>query len=246
MKNGSNETRPSAKRFYEAVATEASAKGWRILLDGRVVKTPKRAELQLPTAPLADAVAGEWRAQGLQIDPASMPLTKLSNTAIDAVTPNLAAVAEDVLNFAARDLICYRAKAPESLVERQSACWDPLLDWAEQHHGVRLITTEGIMPVDQPPESLAALAASVARLDSFALAALHVMTTLTGSAILALAHVADRLSLEECWAAAHVDEDYQIGHWGEDAEARRRRGLRFADMRAASEFFRLSRLVVRL
>ncbi len=49
------------------------------------------------------------------------------------------------------------------------------------------------------------------------------MTTLTGSAILALAHVADRLSLEQSWAAAHVDEDYQIGNWGEDADARKRR-----------------------
>jgi chaperone required for assembly of F1-ATPase len=241
MKNGSNETGVRAKRFYEAVATEATAGGWRILLDGRVVKTPKRAELLLPVAALADAVAAEWRAQGPQIDPPSMPLTKLSNTAIDAVTPNLPAVAEDALSFAARDLICYRAKAPESLVGLQAACWDPLLAWAEQHHGARLIATEGIMPVDQPPDSLAALAAALARFDPFALTGLHVMTTLTGSAVLALAHVAGRLSLEECWAAAHVDEDYQVEHWGEDADARKRRDLRFADMRAASEFFRLSR-----
>lgn len=242
MKNGSNETGARAKRFYGAVTTEATAGGWRILLDGRVVKTPKRAELLLPAAALAEAAAAEWRAQGPQIDPASMPLTKLSNTAIDAVTPNFAAVAEDVLSFAARDLICYRAKAPESLTERQTACWDPLLAWAEQHHGAKLIATEGIMPLDQPPASLAALAAALAPLDPFALAALHVMTALTGSAVLALAHVAGRLPLEECWAAAHVDEDYQTGHWGEDAEARKRRGQRFADMRAASDFFRLSRL----
>ncbi len=87
-----------------------------------------------------------------------MPLTKLSNTAIDAVTPKLAAVAEDVLSFAGRDLICYRAKAPETLVELQSACWDPLLAWAEQHYRARLVATEGIMPVDQPPDSLARLA----------------------------------------------------------------------------------------
>lgn len=243
MKNGSNETGARAKRFYQVVATEATADGWRILLDGRVVKTPRRAELLLPTAALAEALAGEWRTQGAQIDPASMLLTKLSNTAIDAVTPNLAAVAENVLSFAARDLICYRAQAPESLVEFQSTCWDPLLAWAEQHYRARLTATEGIMPVDQPPASLAALATSLARLDPFALTSLHVMTTLTGSAILALAHIEGRLSLEKSWAAAHVDEDYQIGHWGEDADARKRRALRFADFTGASEFFRLSRQV---
>jgi len=241
MKNGSNESGARPKRFYEAVAAEATSGGWRILLDGRVVKTPKRGELLLPVPALAEAVATEWRAQGPQIDPPSMPLTKLANTAIDAVTLNLAAVAEDVLSFAARDLLCYRATAPESLAGRQAACWDPLLSWAEQHYGARLIATAGIMPVDQPPESLAALRAAVARLDPFALTALHLMTTLTGSAVLPLAHLAGRLSLEEGWAAAHIEEDYQIGHWGEDAEARKRRELRFADMHAASEFFRLSR-----
>ena len=241
MKNGSNETGARAKRFYEAVATEARTDGWRILLDGRVVKTPKRADLLLPTEPLAEAVAAEWRAQGPQIDPASMPLTKLANSAIDAVTPNLAAVAEDAGSFAARDLICYRAKAPESLVERQAASWDPLLAWVEQHHGATLIATKGIMPLDQPPESLAAIATVLSRFDPFALTALHIMTTLTGSAVLTLAHVAGRQSLEECWAAAHVDEDYQIAHWGEDAEASKRRALRFADFSAASEFLHLSR-----
>jgi chaperone required for assembly of F1-ATPase len=240
MKNGSNETGPLAKRFYAAVSPEATGAGWRILLDGRVVKTPKRAELLLPTLALAEAVAEEWRAQGAQIAPASMPLTKLANTALDAVAANLAAVAEDVRGFAGRDLICYRASTPESLVERQRAAWDPLLVWTEQHYGARLIATEGVMPLDQPPASLAALHVVLARFDAFALTGLHIMTTLTGSAVLALAHAAGRLSLEECWAAAHIDEDFQVGIWGEDAEAGRRRTLRFAEMRAASEFFRLS------
>jgi chaperone required for assembly of F1-ATPase len=241
MKNGSKTTGAGAKRFYQAAATEATSAGWRILLDGRAVKTPKRAELLLPTMVLAEAIAAEWRAQGPQIDPASMPLTKLANTAIDGVTPNLAAVAADVLGFAAHDLLCYRAKAPESLAERQSARWDPILVWTGQQYGATLIATQGIIPIDQPPASLAALGAALASFDPFALTAVHVMTTLTGSAVLALAHAAGRLSLEECWTAAHVDDDYQASHWGEDSEAKHRRGLRLAEMRAASEFLRSSR-----
>lgn len=241
MKNGSHLNAVGPRRFYATVSAEAGPGGWRILLDGRSVKTPRRADLVLPTLALADAIAREWRAQAAEIDPATMPITKLANTALDAVAPNHAAVAEDVLAFAARDLLCYRAASPKSLAERQSAAWDPLLAWAEQHYGARLIWGEGVMPLDQPRASLAALRTAATCFDSFGLTALHVMTTLTGSALIALAHSAGRLTLEDAWAAAHIDEDFQIGEWGEDGEARRRRDARFSEMQAASDFLRLSR-----
>ncbi|WP_088345102.1 MULTISPECIES: ATP12 family protein [Rhodomicrobium] len=242
MKNGTHSNAETGSRFYKDVATGAAASGgWRILLDGRPVRTPGRAELVLPTLALAEAIAEEWRAQGARIDPHSMPLTKLANTAIDAVAPNLDAVAEDVVAFAGRDLTCYRAGSPETLVARQEAAWDPLLAWAETHHGARLVPVEGVMPLEQPTASLAAMRTAVGGFEAFPLTALHVMTALTGSAVIALAHAAGRLSLDESWAAAHVDEDFQAGHWGEDAEAKARRDARFADMRAASEFLRLSR-----
>lgn len=241
MRNGQDTPSPKPKRFYTNVTAEDRPNGWRILLDGRTVKTPARADLLLPSRPLAEAVAEEWRQQGDEIDPGSMPLTKLANTALDAVSANSDSVAEDILSFAARDLICYRAERPQSLTERQKLYWDPLLSWADQHYGVQLITTEGVMPVDQPADSLATLRAACKSFDAFALTALHVMTALTGSAVLALAHMSGRLTLEDSWAAAHVDEDFQIESWGEDYEAKKRRDLRFAEMRAASQFFHLSR-----
>lgn len=241
MKNGSETAPQRPRRFYREVSTGSAPGGSRILLDDRSVKTPLRAELVLPTHGLAEAVAEEWRRQGDTVDPAAMPLTKLANTAIDAVAPNSAAVAEDVVSYAGRDLLCYRASQPSTLAERQRLAWDPLIEWARDHYGASLVLTEGVMPVDQPPQSLAALRTACHCLDPFGLAALHVMTTLTGSAVLAFAHAAGRLSLEESWAAAHLDEDYQWDRWGEDADARVRREVRFAEMRAASEFFRLSR-----
>jgi chaperone required for assembly of F1-ATPase len=245
MKNESENTAAGTaelpKRFYADVSTEAAPGGWRILLDGRTVKTPMRAELILPTRPLAEAIAEEWRRQGERIDPRSMPLTKLANSALDAVTADTEAVAGDVLNFAGRDLLCYRAASPRELAERQRLSWDPLLQWAAEHYGARLVMTEGVMPVDQPRESIAALRTACTCLDGFGLTALHVMTALTGSAVLALAHMGGRLSLEDAWAGAHVDEDFQMEQWGEDYEAKRRREGRFAEMRAASDFFRLSR-----
>jgi chaperone required for assembly of F1-ATPase len=241
MKNGSETASKGRKRFYKEASTGAAPGGWAILLDGRGVKTPLRAALVLPARGLAEAIAEEWRRQGETVDPASMPLTKLANTAIDAVAPNADAVAEDIVSYGGRDLLCYRASHPASLVERQRLAWDPLLDWARDHCGASLVLAEGVMPIDQPPQSLAALRNTCLCLDAFGLVALHLMTTLTGSAILALAHTAGGLSLEEAWDAAHLDEDHQADQWGEDEEAKLRREARFAEMRAASEFYRLSR-----
>jgi chaperone required for assembly of F1-ATPase len=66
------------------------------------------------------------------------------------------------------------------------------------------------------------------------------MTTLTGSALLALAVLKGRLRPEDAWAAAHVDEDWNIQFWGEDALAAERRAFRLAEMQAAAEVMRLA------
>jgi chaperone required for assembly of F1-ATPase len=217
----------------------ASAQAFRILLDGKLARTPAKAELALPTRPLAEAIAAEWAAQGDHIDAATMPLTRLVNTAIDGVTPRLAQVRADIAAFASSDLVCYRAEGPEPLVEAQCQKWDPVLAWARDALGARFAVATGLMPVAQPEGAIAAVAAALEDLDPFRLAALHVMTTLTGSALLALAHARGALTVEAAWAAAHVDEDFQISQWGEDAEAAARRARRWAEMQAASRLLAL-------
>lgn len=223
------------RRFYKDVSVEAAGEGYRILLDGRAARTPKKAELAVPQAALAEAMAEEWRAQGDYIDPQTMPLTKLVNTAIDAVAGQEAAVVADIAAFAGSDLTCYRADYPAELVAEQARAWTPVLEWAYEALGVRFALTEGVMPIEQPPEAIKAVADAVARYDYLSLAALHVMTTLTGSALIALAHAAGLLDTAEAWAAAHIDEDYQIRQWGEDFEARERRARRWAEFQAASQ-----------
>lgn len=241
MTNAQPPSKDAPARFYKAVSIAETGDGWRILLDERPVKTPLRAVLALPTEPLAQAVASEWDAQGAKIAPRSMPLTKFANTALDAVRGREAEVAADIIAFAGRDLICYRAETPAELVARQQEAWNPLVRWAEEQFGAPLVVTAGVMPVDQPGESLAALHEALEAFDAFALSALHVKTTLTGSAVLALAVACERLSVAECWAAAHIDEDFQAAKWGADADAQARRTAREAEMRAAAEFLRLCR-----
>lgn len=230
---------PLPKRFYKAVAIEPREEGFAILLDGRPVRTPAKRQLALSVEALAEAVAAEWEGQGERIDPATMPLTRLVNTALDAVADNMDEVANDIAGFAASDLLCYRAEAPAALVRRQAEAWDPLLAWARSALGADFAVQTGLMPIDQPAHAVASVRRALGRLDALSLAATHVLTTLTGSAILAVAHVEGRLSLEEAWSAATVDERWQCEQWGRDAEAEARTAERLAEATAAARCLRL-------
>ncbi|MEC9368358.1 MAG: ATP12 family protein [Pseudomonadota bacterium] len=230
------------KRFYKhAHVDEAPEGGFSVRLDTRPVRTPGRAELSAPTRALAEAIAEEWNAQGEKIDPATMPLTRLANTIIDGVLKTEQQVRDDIAAYAGTDLVCYRAGHPEGLVAAQQALWDPVLEWAASSLPARFAKVEGIVHVRQPEEALQAVRAALAGHGAWMLAPLHVVTTLTGSALLALAFAAGAMTPEEVWAAAHVDEDWQISQWGEDAEAAARRARRRSEMEAAARLLALSR-----
>lgn len=225
---------PLPKRFYKEASVAPIEGGYAVQLDGKSVRTPGKALLALPTAAAAQLVADEFAAQADTIDPFTMPVLRLVNTAIDGVATDPQAVLEDILRFASSDLLCYRADSPERLVQRQNEAWDPVLDWARASLGARFALAEGVVHVDQPREAIAALGVHLSqRAEPMRLAALHLMTTLTGSALLALAVEMGELQAEEAWTAAHVDEDWQIEHWGQDSEAVARRANRKRDMLAA-------------
>ena len=224
------------KRFYKEVAVKGEEDGGAsLLLDGKPMRTPGKAAFTLPARALAEAVASEWRAQGERIDPSTMPLTRLANSAIDGVAGREQAVIDDIARHAASDLLCYRAEAPKALVAAQGAHWDPVLAFAREELKAPLVLSEGVVHVAQPEASLARIRSEFEDLDPFSLAALHVMTALTGSALLTLAMLRGKLTPEQAWQAAHVDEDFQISQWGEDAEAKTRRENRWRDFAAAAK-----------
>ena len=230
------------KRFYKKVALkDEDGGGVSLLLDGKAVRTPGKALLLLRTRALAEAIAAEWRGQGERIDPSTMPLTRLANSAIDGVEGREAAVVGDIINYAGSDLICYRAEAPKALAKAQSAKWDKVLAFSREQLDAPLVLAEGVVHVAQPEASLAKIRRAIEGLDAFQLTALHVLTALTGSALLAIAVLRGEVSAEDAWAAAHVDEDYQIGRWGEDREAAERRAHRWRDFAAAAEMLAILR-----
>ncbi|MEX0696992.1 MAG: ATP12 family protein [Dongiaceae bacterium] len=221
------------RRFYKTAAAGPHVAGFAVLLDGKVALTPARNPLAVADRRVTEALAAEWQAQGKRLDPAEMPLTRVVNAAIDRVAGEMDAVRAEIVKYAGTDLICYRAEGPQSLIAAQAAAWEPLVAWARNALGARLALAEGIVHVAQDDSALAAVDAALQPLDALSLAALSTITALTGSAVIALAVLKVRLTVDEAWAAAHVDEDWQMGHWGTDEAALARRAARRREMDAA-------------
>ena len=222
------------RRFYQTAGVTEEDGRFVLSLDGRRARTPGRNSLAHASRALMLQAAAEWERQGETVDPADMPLTRLMNSAIDGVAHTMAETRADILRYAGSDLLCYRAEEPDTLVAREAHAFDPVLRWAAEELGARFHVTAGVMHVAQSPEALAAISAALdAYNDPAALAALSVMTTLSGSALLALAVARGFLTPEAAWLAAHVDEDFEIERWGVDAEAMARRAARRREFDAA-------------
>ena len=227
------------KRFYEKAETVPATGGHGIALDGRLVKTPGRNDLIVPSLALAAAVAAEWDAQQGEIRREAMPLTRLAGATIDRSAAQREAIVRQVAHYAGTDLVCYRAAHPPALAARQHAGWQPLIDWVAERYNTLLVVTTGVVPTSQPAASLAAFVAVVAAHDDFQLTALHAATTACGSLVIALALLEGRLDAGEAFAAAQLDESFQIEAWGEDAEQAERRAALAADIEAAAQFISL-------
>ena len=229
------------KRFYQKAEPATRAGGYAITLDGKPIKTPGKRDLLVPSGALAAVIAEEWNAQETEIRAATMPLTRLATTTVDRVATQREVIVRQTANYAATDLVCYRAAHPPALAARQQAVWQPLIDWAALRYDAPLVVTSGVIPERQSAESLRAFAAAVAEHDDFTLTALHAATAACGSLIIALALLEGRFDAQEAFAASQHDESFQIEGWGEDAEQAELRRALAADIQAAVRFISLLR-----
>ena len=228
---------PRRKRFYAEAGVAEVADGFAVTVDGKPIRTPSGRQVVAPSREIADAIAAEWQAQQELIDPSTMPMTRFANSVITAVVDRVEAVTDDIAKYFQSDLLFYRAGHPEALVAREAAHWDPLLFWAAGTLGAHFILAEGSVHVRQPEAAVAAARAALPD-DPWSIAALHVITTLTGSALLALAFLRGVLDQDQVWAAAHVDEDWNGEKWGIDEEVAARRAVRLVDFSAAAGILR--------
>lgn len=231
------------KRFYKTagIAHGEQDATFRVVLDGRPIRTPAKAILELPCEAFAQAIAAEWDGQGDDVEPRTMPLMAFACTAIDLISKKREQTVADVLAYAEHDLLCYRADAPAELTERQNRQWQPLLDWAALALDAPLKVTSGVVSVRQDEQALQALERVVTGLDALALSVLSGAVAASGSLIIGLALRAGEVEAEAAYAAAQLDELYQVERWGEDPDARRRREAIRQDLDAAARAFALLR-----
>ena len=222
------------KRFYKDVGVAMVDGGFTVTLDGRGVKTPgHKKPVIVPVASLATAMAAEWDGQGEFIDATTMPMVRLVNSAVESGEEMIPAFRDEVLKFAAGDLLLYRAETPQELVELQEQEWDTALVALARHFGVSFQPTMGIIHQEQPRATLDRLAEALADERLLTLTALVSITGITGSGLLAIALLHRLTAPDAVWQAAHVDEDYQINLWGEDEEASIRRAKRLIEFNTA-------------
>ena len=221
------------KRFYADAGVGEADGGYTVTLDGKPTKTPSGRTVIVPARALAEMIAAEWNAQGEFIEPLTMPLTRFANSVVQGVVDQAEAVRDDVAKYFASDLLFYRAGHPEGLVAREAAHWDPILFWARDALGAHFMLAEGVMHVRQPDAAIAAARGALPG-DPWMIAALHVITGLTGSALLALALFHGVINPDQVWAAAHVDEDWNVEKWGVDDEVAARKAAKLVDFNAVA------------
>lgn len=229
------------KRFYKVAEAAPAGGGFTVTLDGKPIRTPARAAFVVPSRALAEQVAAEWNAQGDEVNPQSMPMTGLSNAAIDLMAARRHEIVADAAGYADTDLLCYRAETPAELRGRQDAGWQPMLDWAAAELGLRFVVTAGIVPVAQEAGIVEAAQLHLDTYDDFTMVGVSRLTQGLGSVVLAVAVAEGRLGADEAFALSQIDELWQEALWGVDEEAAARRAALRQDLLDAAGFMALAR-----
>ena len=218
-----------------SLTIEPHAHGFALSMDEKIMLTPRKKELVLPTQILAERVQKLWNDK--MPTPAPV-LLALSYSAIDVMEGSREVMNEAMLAYAETDLILTRAEAG-ALLEREEAAWNPVMQWAMQRFDVSFKVAKGIMPVEQAEATLRALKKVLESFSFFEMSAFAFLTQSYSSLLLALAVKEKEISAETAFTLSRIDEDYQAETWGVDAgEAMRSEKIK-KEVQEAEEFLQL-------
>jgi chaperone required for assembly of F1-ATPase len=161
----------------------------------------------------------------------------LVNVALDRTPRAREELVAMIAGYAATDLVCHRAERPEALVARQNEAWDPLVAWARARLSAPLVVTAGVIGVRQDPQARAGFAQTAELFDDFRLTGLAHGVGLASSGVVGFALALGKLNAGEAFAAAFLDEEFQLETWGEDQEARARLARMRAEFIALGTYF---------
>ncbi|EGD82241.1 ATP synthase F1 complex assembly factor 2 [Salpingoeca rosetta] len=208
-------TSESIKRFYEKASVVPCDGGFQVHLDKRSLKTPKRNTFVVPSEELAHTVAFEWDVQGDVIEPSSMNVTLLCNTAID--NPSGMSHEDRIDNvepFMRTDTVCFREDTSRALIDMQSEIWDPIVEWFAMRYNQPLMVTYRLDEV-QSPEAVAIMRRELLGMTPFELTAYELAADTAKSAVIALALREGAINAQEATAAARLETDFQTSRFGE-------------------------------
>ena len=226
------------KRFWKNAQVKSVGDGFVIELDGQVIRTPSKALLKVASQKIAKQIAFEWMAQKEVVDPATMPNTRMANSVIDKIMVNREAVIEMLAEYAESDLLCYRATTPQGLINQQNKIWNPILDWSKNSLLAPMLTTSGVIHIEQNIKSIGIYQDKLEAMNPYQLAGMHDLITISGSFVISMALISNQLNVSEAWYAATVDERWQENQWGIDDEAAEALEKRRLDFEFAYKFWK--------
>ncbi|XP_061191192.1 ATP synthase mitochondrial F1 complex assembly factor 2-like [Saccostrea echinata] len=203
------------KKFFKN-ATIVQNQGWfEVNLDQRKLRTPSGNLFQVPSEPLALAIATEWNSQKDTIKRQSMHLTTLSNTVLDNPMHR---TREDIirggLHFLETDTILYRTTEPPEFLELQRREWDPVMEWLRSSYQVELESTTSLMPPEIPNDTVNIISRKVNSLNDWALVGFQYGVENLKSIILMLGLTDKLLTVEKAVQLARLETVYQTKTWG--------------------------------
>jgi len=186
-----------------------------VVIDGRVLKTPARKSISLPSKALAMAVAAEWEWQrARRVMPFTMPMTTLVSTAVDQMPSIRGRTIEELLNHFLTDTACCRHEIDRKLLKKQNEVLNPIVHWMEQHVQKPVKMSHNVLEHGQDAETVEAVRRMLLKFNDWELSAVDMLANATKSLVIALAVEQGRLSPMEALHASRVEENFQMEEWG--------------------------------
>ena len=208
-------------KYYENVdirEVSSTQNQYEILLDGKPLKSPKRAQFILPNKLLASAIATEWATQEDDlIRPFTMPLMQLSSTALDHMSDyaTFDFHVKKLLEFFDADQAVVAHPSGSELREIQLKTLKKVHDWARREFGEQLnLSSDSIFAQPQPEEVKLLMEKRLRSLSPWEMTCTFAAAAAAKSLLIGLALNRNIIDPEEALKCARVEEDYQIERHG--------------------------------